>query len=132
APGLRLRRPLVTLLLLATALAARAGAPPAAAAGDDEEPLPPVLFFGTPDPETRKQIEDVIDETSGDVSKAPHGRDLLVRRFGLWSAPAVVARIEAANNVPQVWNAALTIGSLRRAVGPSSLLWPAVRPLVKL
>ena len=125
------RRALATAAVLLVLACAKAGAPPPAVASEDEEPLAPSLFFGTPDSETRKQIDDVIDGGFGDVSKAPRVRLALLSRWGLWSVPSLVTRVETASNVPHAWNSALAIGTLRREIGPSSLLWPAVRPLTK-
>ena len=105
-------------------------AAPRAARADDLEPLPPLFFFPEPDPEGKKEIEDLIDTEFGASDRAPHARDLLVRRYGLTSVPELVRRIKAGTNVVQTWNAILTIGTLRRTYGPSQWLWPAIRPIV--
>ena len=65
------------------------------------------------------------------MNKAPGAREILVRRYGLWSVPPLLERIEREANVTVVWNAILTIGSLRRVLGPSQHLWPAIRVLTK-
>src|SRR5205085_608514 len=118
---------------LLVAFVARGGtAPRAAAATDETEPIPPVLFFAFPDlVETKKQIDELIDGSFADTTKAVRAREILVRRFGLWSVPSLLERVAAPTNVPQAWNSELAIASLRRTYGPSYLLWPTIRPLVK-
>lgn len=115
---------------LATVGAAAAGR---TARGDgDLEPLPPMLLFPEPDDVAREEIERIINTSFADVSKAVEAREILVRRFGLVAVPVLVARLEAASNEPEMWNAALTLGTMRRTYGPSHLLWPAIRPLTKV
>ena len=126
----RLRR---ALALCAAVSAALSGLSPRAARADrDEEPIPPVLFFSEPDAEAKEDIERIIGTSFADLSKAVEARDVLVRRFGLVCVPLLVSRLEAGTNEPETWNAALTFATLRRVYGPSHLLWPAIRPLVKV
>ena len=126
----RLRGAFVPLLGLAALLG---GATPRAVRAEGEtEPTPPILFFPDPDAEAKEEIERIINTSFADVSKAVEAREILVRRFGLVSVPILVAILEAASNEPEMWNAALTIGTLRRTYGPSHLLWPAIRPLTKV
>lgn len=99
------------------------------ARADDVQPVPPRLFFAEPDDRTRAQIDDVIDKTFGDVTKVVAGRELLLRRFGLWSVPPLVERLRAGQNETIVRNATLALGALRREFGPSPHLWPAVPAL---
>lgn len=101
-------------------------------ADEDLQPAPPRIFFAEPDTGTRNEIEALVDSSFADVSKAPLARDVLVRRFGAWSVPTLVARVRGATNETVVWNSELTLGSLRRALGPSQHLWPAIRPLLEL
>ncbi|HVG94445.1 MAG TPA: hypothetical protein VND21_08365 [Planctomycetota bacterium] len=105
---------------------------PRAAGDDDLQPLPPRIFFSQPDEEARREIDELLDNASGDVTKSAEAREILVRRYGLWAVPQLVERIEAGNNEAIVRNAVLTIGSLRRRLGPSQHLWPAIRPLTTL
>jgi hypothetical protein len=121
----------VAASVLAGAALLSAGASPPSRAADDLEPVPPMLFFPGPDPEARRQMEELADGWFGDVTKAVRARDLLVRRFGLVAVPVLVARVDAGNNVTHVWNAELALGSLRRTIGPAYLLWPAVKPLLR-
>jgi hypothetical protein len=123
-PHARARR-LLGLLLL--------GALPAGVvAADDREPRPRAIFFPEPDAEARRQMLDLVETSFGDVTKAVEAREVLVRRFGLWSAPLLAAHVDAAANQTEAWNAALTLGTLRRVEGPSPALAVAVRPLSKL
>ena len=105
---------------------------PRVARGDDLEPTAPLLFFAEPDPEGKKEIEDLIDNWFGDVTKAVEARDILVRRHGLTAVPELVRRVESGANVVQTWNSILTLGTLRRTYGPNQWIWPAVRPLIKV
>ncbi len=123
--------PAAAFVPLALALAAVGGLSPARA-DEDLQPTPPRIFFAEPDAATRLEIEALIDTSFADVSKAPVARDVLVRRFGPWSVAPVVQRVRGATNETVVWNAELTLGSLRRSLGPSQLLWPAIRPLLEL
>ena len=100
-----------------------------ARAGDDVQPAPPILLFADPDEPARKTIDELVQNGFGDVSKAVVARDLLVRRFGLWAVRPLVERTTAGANEAIVRNAVLTLGSLRRAYGPSQHLWPAVPAL---
>lgn len=115
----------------ALALSALGGLAPARAA-EDLQPAPPRLFFAEPDAATRTEIEGLVDTSFADVSKAPVARDVLVRRFGAWSVPTMVGRARGATNETVVWNCELTLGSLRRRLGPSQHLWPAIGPLLEL
>ena len=112
-------------------LSALGGLSPVRAA-EDLQPTPPRIFFAEPDAGTRLELEALIDTSFADVSKAPVARDVLVRRFGAWAIPPLVLRVRGATNETVVWNAELTLGSLRRALGPSQHLWPAIRPLLEL
>lgn len=124
-------RLLAILAPAALALGALGGGPPARAA-EDLQPAPPRLFFAEPDAAVRAEIEGLVDTSFADVSKAPVARDVFVRRFGAWSVPTMVARVRGAMNETVVWNCELTLGSLRRTLGPSQHLWPAIRPLLEL
>ncbi len=101
---------------------------------DDRQPTPPRVFFPEPDrdPTSRDEIAALIDGSFADVNKAPAAREALVRRFGLWSVRPLLDRIEKDTNVTVAWNAILTIGSLRRVLGPSQHLWPAIPVLTKV
>gem|GEM_PF-2253639 len=124
--GPRRRAAWVRGALLVGAAFAGGGAP---AAGDDVQPAPPRLFFAEPDERARAQIDEIVEKHFGDVSKAVVGRDVLVRRFGLWSVPPLVERVRAGQNETLVRNAILTLGALRRTYGPSPFLWPAIPAL---
>ncbi len=128
-----MRRSAAPLAILAAAsLCALAALPHRARAGDDREPSPPWVFFPKPDDPAAADIEDVIQGSFGDVNKVVEGREALVKRFGLWSLPALAQRVDRDANEPQTWNSALTIGALRRTHGAAPAFWPAVAPLVKL
>ena len=128
----RLRRPVRRCFAaLALALASGLHGGPRAHA-DDRQPAPPKIFFPEPDAIATAEIAQLIDNSFADVNKAPVARDVLVRRFGLWSIPPLLARIERDANATVVWNALLAIGSLRRNFGPSPHLWPAVPVLAKI
>jgi hypothetical protein len=101
-----------------------------AGAAPDEQPAPPRIFFAEPDAETRKAIDDLISSSFGDLSKGVAAREVLVRRYGLWSVKPLVERVRAAANETIVRNAMLTLASLRREHGPSPHLWAAVPVLV--
>ncbi|MBL9085727.1 MAG: hypothetical protein JNM10_01160 [Planctomycetia bacterium] len=115
--------------LLAVLAAAPAGR---GAAADDLQPEPPRLFFADPDERARAQIDEIIERSFGDVSKAVVGRDVLVARFGLWSVSPLVLRVRAGTNETIVRNSILTLGALRRTYGPSRFLWPAVPALTEV
>lgn len=119
------------LTLFAVVAVAAGQGPRAVAAGEDREPKPPYVFFPEPDPETRRQIQDVIDTHFGDTTKAVVGREILVERFGLWSAPVLVAIVERGENETKTWNSILALGTLRCRKGPSPNLWPAVSALAR-
>lgn len=128
-PRVRLRPRFVVPAVLA-AVAVGVGAPSARA--DDRQPVPPRIFFPEPDAATTAEIATLVENSFGDVNKAPVARDVLVRRFGLWAVAPLLARIEKDANGTIVWNSILTIGSLRRVLGPSPHLWPAVPVLTKV
>ncbi len=126
-------RVLPLLLLLVPLLC---GAPFAVAdtADRDIEPEPPWVFFPTPDAATAREIDEIVGGF-GDPNKAVFSRDILIRRFGLWSAPmlvAVLAAEEEARNQSKTWNAALTAYAMRDLFGNARELWPLVPPLVDL
>ncbi len=101
-------------------------------AADDHQPTPPRIFFAEPDNTTWGEIAPLIENSFGDVNKAPVARDVLVRRFGLWAVPPLLERLDRDTNESVSWNAILAIGSLRRTLGPSQHLWPAIRALSKV
>jgi hypothetical protein len=124
-----LRRRVVRIALLAPLLALFAAPAARVAGADDVQPIPPRLFFGEPDTVAKQQIDELISNSFGDISKAVAARDVLVRRFGLWSAPQLVERIKTGANETIVRNALLTIATLRREKGASEFLWPAIPAL---
>lgn len=97
----------------------------------DVEPEPPWIFFPEPDEATAREIGKVV-EAFGDLDRAVVARDLLVRRFGVWSAPELVRLIVAQANLPRTWNAALTTYALRDELGNARELWVLVQPNVRL
>jgi hypothetical protein len=103
-----------------------------AVAAEDREPKARAIFFPEPDPEARRQMIDLVETSFGDVTKAVEAREVLVRRFGLWSVPLLASVVDTAANQTETWNAALTLGTLRRLEGPTLALTGAVRPLTKL
>lgn len=123
------RRAAVAALLAATAVG---GATGGRARAEDRQPSPPRIFFASPDEATWGEIAPLIENSFGDVNKAPVARDVLVRRFGLWSVPPLLDRLDKDTNESVSWNAILALGSLRRALGPSQHLWPAIRVLTKV
>jgi hypothetical protein len=125
-------RPRTRAVLLAGVLAAAAAARARDARAEDREPKPRAIFFPEPDAEARRQMVDLVETSFGDVTKAVEAREVLVRRFGPWSAPVLAESVDAAANQTETWNAALTLGTLRRVEGPSPHLAVAVRPLTKL
>lgn len=100
-------------------------------AEEDLEPRPPWIFFSQPDEETARLIDGLFENSFGDLNKAVTARDLLVRRFGVWSVPRIKAELDAAQNDSGVLNATLTVIALRGAVGPAPELLPLVKPLVE-
>ena len=132
APSLRRRASRAAGIVASLVVLLATATPRAVRAESEVEPLSPVIFFPEPDAEAREDIERVINTSFADVSKAVEAREILVKRFGLVSVPQLVARLESGSNEPEMWNAALAIGTLRRTYGPSHLLWPAIRPLTKV
>jgi hypothetical protein len=126
-----MRRRRALLGVAAAALAALAPMPSRAAA-EDREPKPRAIFFPEPDAEARRQMVALVETSFGDVTKAVEAREILVRRYGLWSVPVLVESVDTAANQTETWNAALTLGTMRRVEGPSPFLGAAVRPLTKL
>ncbi len=115
--------------LLLLPWAGLAGAP-LEAADDDLEPRPPWVFFTTPDDEAARAIDLAVENGFGDLNKAVTARELLVRRFGLWSVPRLAAEVEAQRNDSGVLNATLTTIALREALGPAPALLPLLKPLI--
>lgn len=101
-----------------------------AGAEGELEPTPPWVFFPTPDEDSARVIDVLVENSFADLNKVVEARALLVRRFGVWSAPRLAQELNAANNEPAVLNAALTVIALRSRVGPAPELAPLVRPLI--
>jgi hypothetical protein len=100
--------------------------------GPPQEPAPPWLFFPEPDEATAALIQQVVENTSADLSQIAAGREVLVRRVGLWSVPRLVFEVRQASDEPATWNAALTLSALRDVKGAAVELLPAVEPLANL
>ena len=118
--------------LFAATLALVPAARPSPARAEDRQPVPPRVFFASPDDITAAEITQLIETSFADVNKAPLAREALVRRFGLWAVPPLLDAIKRDANAAIVWNSILTVGSLRRALGPSQHLWPAIRVLSRV
>nr|MDJ0520618.1 hypothetical protein [Planctomycetota bacterium] len=98
--------------------------------------IPRVVIFTDPsqgerDLETHRAIDAEIQRSFAALGGVVRGRDLLVRRFGVLSVPALLDALQR-NNQTEGWNAALTAGGLRDHEGPALELRALLRPLVRL
>lgn len=130
-PGRRGGRRRLWALSLSVLAAALSGGRAQADSEEDLEPRPPWVFFTQPDEEAARLIDGLFENSFGDLNKAVTARDLLVRRFGVWSVPRLKAELDAAQNDSGVLNATLTVIALRGAVGPAPELLPLIKPLVE-
>jgi hypothetical protein len=123
-------------LLLLALLLPLAGLPQAAAEGErDLEPVPRVVLFSDPsdgghDLETQRVIEAEIQRSFASLGTVVAAREVLVRRFGVLSVPALLAALQRSNQT-EGWNAALTTAGLRDTEGPALELKALLRPLVR-
>lgn len=101
----------------------------------DLEPLPPWIFFDTPDPETAEEIASLVARFD-QMNRVQDSRGALVLRYGVLCVPRLVQVLGAegrqARNEPHTWNAALTSYALRNTYGDARELWPLVQPLTTL
>lgn len=96
------------------------------------EPPPPWIFFPDPDAETAAEISQLVENSFGDINKTALARELLVRRYGLWSVQKLHRVMKEETNESRTWNAALTASALRDRLGNAPQLWPLLDPLADL
>ncbi len=128
---------LVSCLLLTVVLPWQA--PAAAEESHDLEPLARGVVFSDPaagrtplDVETDRQLRVEIQRSYASLGSVVHARRLHVHRFGLVSVPALVEVLNTSKNVPERWNAALTVAALRDLNGPAYELKLAPAALLKV
>ena len=101
----------------------------------DLEPPPPWVFFDEPDPETAREIDELVSRFA-DQSDVLSGRAGLVRRYGVLGVPRLVnvltAEDKEARNESRTWNASLTAYAMRNTLGNARELWPLLPPLIRL
>jgi hypothetical protein len=118
---------------LAVLLALPGLAPVRAHAGEENlEPRPPWIFFTTPDEETARAIDALVNNSFADYNKIVGARDLLVRRYGAWSVDRLYHELIGATNQPALLNSILTVAALRGRMGAAPELAVFVRPLIEL
>lgn len=105
----------------------------------DLEPVPRGVVFSDPaqqrpplDPETDTAIRGEIQRAFASLGSVVEARELIVRRYGLVSVPALRDVLDANRNVTEVWNACLTVAALRDLEGSAFELLPTLKPLVKV
>jgi len=107
---------------------------PSAAVADDDrdfEPVPPQIFWPTPDEHYAPIIRALIANSFADQNKAPFAREQLVWMYHLWSIPALVEELSGSNH-SGITNSALTIAALRDRRGPATEFWDTLAPLIKV
>ena len=127
------------LLLLACLGTGLRGATADEAEERDLEPIPRGIVFTDPgaqrpslDPETDEAVRGIIQRSFASLGSVVDARELLVKRYGLVSVPALREVLEANRNVTEVQNACLTVAALRDQEGSAFELLPTLKPLVKV
>jgi hypothetical protein len=103
----------------------------------EKEPIPRIVAFPVEtdsrlQAEARALIDLEIQRTFSSLGDVARGRELLVRRFGVLSAPSLVSVLQRSANETETWNAALTVGALRDVEGGAFDLKSALAPLWRL
>ena len=113
----------------------------AAAEGEERnlEPIPRSVVFADPggqnpplDAATDREVRGEIQRAFASLGSVVDARELLVRRYGLVTAPALRDVLQENKNVTEVWNVALTVAALRDLEGSAFELLPVLKPLVKV